>query len=182
MPTSGRFPVVVATARRPAGRWPLPTVLGDDPSDVFGDRVAVQALLDSQPDPAAIATRRTPDLLAWRYGYEPLGYRVLLRGPTPESGLAVFRRRQRGRAVEGVLCDVIVPDGRPAPHPPADRTGAVGGGGRLPDPGRPRAPLALGPFVRLPKVGPVLACRPLDDSPAPTLAAWGLSMGDVELF
>ncbi len=181
MPTSGRFPVVVATARRPAGRWPLPTVLGDDPADVFADRTAVQALLDSQPDPAAIATRRTPELLAWRYGYEPLGYRVLLRGPTPESGLAVFRRRQRGKAVEGVLCDVIVPEADPrVTRHLIDRVRTAAAADYLirVDP----RPLTLGPFVRLPRVGPVLACRPLDDSPAPALAAWGLCMGDVELF
>jgi hypothetical protein len=37
-------------------------------------------------------------------------------------------------------------------------------------------------FFRLPRVGPVLACRPLDDSPAPDLARWALNLGDVELF
>jgi hypothetical protein len=39
-----------------------------------------------------------------------------------------------------------------------------------------------GPFVRLPAVGPVLACRSLDASSAPELAEWALTMGDIELF
>jgi hypothetical protein len=83
--------------------------------------------------------------------------------------------------VEGVLCDVLAPHG--------DRRVAV----RL---ARKVARLAAAdylirvdrrrvtdePFVRLPRVGPVLACRPLDASPAPELSAWALTMGDVELF
>ena len=40
-------------------------------------------------------------------------------------------------------------------------------------------------FVRLPRTGPVLACRALDgakSSAPPTLGEWALTMGDVELL
>ncbi len=96
-PTSARFPLVIATARRPAGRSPLPTVLGEAPADAFADSAAVQALLDSLPPIDGLSTRRTPGYLAWRYGHEPLGYRVMLRGTTVADGVAVFRRRQTGQ-------------------------------------------------------------------------------------
>ena len=142
---------------------------------------AVQALLDSQPDPAAIATRRTPELLAWRYGYEPLGYRVLLRGAHAGVGAGGVPPPAAGQGGRGRPVRRDRPGGRSARHPPRSSTGAAAAAADYLIRVDPR-PLALGPFVRLPRVGPVLACRPLDDSPAPALAAWGLSMGDVELF
>ena len=82
---------------------------------------------------------------------------------------------------------------------PGSRGSRPGPGHRTPPPGRARrrarAPsrrsvivrfdrrvVTRGPFVRLPHVGPVLACRPLDASAAPELPGWALTMGDVELF
>ena len=180
-PASMRFPVVVATARGPAGRWPLPTAAGEAPADVLVDRTAVQSLLDSQPAADGVATCRSPEYLAWRYGHEPLGYRVMLLGPTPKSGLVVFRRRQRGNAVEGVLCDLLVPGG--SSRAAAELLRKVSHAAEVDYLLRlDHRPVTRGPFVRLPRVGPVLACRPLDASPAPQLAEWSLTMGDVELF
>jgi GNAT superfamily N-acetyltransferase len=180
-PTSARFLLVIATARRPAGRSPLPTALGEAPADAFADRPAVQALLDSLPPAQGLVTRRTPEFLAWRYGHEPLGYRVMLRGTSPADGLAVFRRRQRGKAIEGVLCDVLVPDGDPRAGDEllrrVDLAAAADYLIRL-----DRKLVTRGAFVRLPRVGPVLACRTLDASVAPELPKWALTMGDVELF
>jgi GNAT superfamily N-acetyltransferase len=180
-PTSPRFLLVVGTARGPAGRWPLPTAAGSDPADAFADQASVTSLLDSQPRAAGLATVKSPEYLRWRYGNEALGYRVVLRGAGPEAGFAVFRRRRRGRAVEGVLCDLVVPEGSPAAAAEllrqVDRAAEVDYLLRL-----DRRRVTRGPFVRLPKVGPVLACRPLDASPAPGLTGWALTMGDVELF
>ncbi len=181
MPTRLRFLSVAHKARTAADRWPVPTEVGDAAPEVFTDRSAVSDLLATQPGSQRIVTRRTPELFEWRYGFEPLGYRVLPLGTALRNGFAVFRRRKRGEAVECVLCDVVVPqgDGRLA--------------GRLIDKVRRAVPadyvirldqrsVARGPFIRVPGIGPVLACRPLDSSPAPELAAWNLTMGDVELF
>jgi GNAT superfamily N-acetyltransferase len=181
MPARARFFKVIRTARTAAGRWPIPTELGDAAADAFADQPALAALLDSQPMPRKIVTRRTPELFAWRYGYEPLGYRVMLRHTTLRDGFAVFRRRPRGEAVECVLCDIVVPeDDQRLVAPLIDRVRQAAEADyilRL-DP----RPVTRGPFVRLPRVGPVLTCRPLDSSPAPELASWQLTMGDVELF
>ncbi|HEY7107405.1 MAG TPA: GNAT family N-acetyltransferase [Acidimicrobiia bacterium] len=184
MPTRLRFFRVLHTARTAAGRWPVPTELGDAAPDAFADRAVLDAvgdLLATQPAAQGIVTRRTPELFAWRYGFPPLGYRVLALPTGLADGFAVIRRRQRGDAIECVLCDTVVPGG--------DERLA----GRLVRDIRARAEcdyiirldhrrLATGPFVRLPRIGPVLACRPLDGSPPPALERWQLSMGDVELF
>ncbi len=181
MPTSVRFPVVVATARRPAGRWPIVTTAGDDPGDVFAAGDGIDDLLGRLPAAPGLATRRTREFLAWRYGHEGLGYRVVLHGASADAGLAVFRCRRRGRAVEVVLCDVLVPGGdHRVGRSLVRRVAKLAGGDYLIR--VDRRPVTRDPFVRLPHVGPVLACRPLDASPAPGLAAWVLTMGDVELF
>ena len=85
-PTSLRFPRVIVTARRSAGRWPLPATAGEDPGDALADDGALEALLASQPPRRGLATRRSPDLLRWRYGLESLGYRVLRLGPRRPTG------------------------------------------------------------------------------------------------
>jgi hypothetical protein len=97
------------------------------------------------------------------------------------DGLAVFRRRRRGEAVEGVVCDVLVPGGDPGAEQEllrrVRRAAAADYLLRL-----DRRAVTRGPFGRLPRVGPVLACRALDEAPAPDLSGWALTMGDVELF
>ena len=180
-PTSLRFPRVIATARRPAGRWPLPTGAGDDPADAFADGDALDALLANQPPPRGLSTHRSPAWLRWRYGLEPLGYRVVQLGSTAADGVAVFRRRRRGDAVEGVVCEVLAPHGdRRAVAELLRRVRSAADADYLLrlDP----RPVTRGPFVRLPRVGPVLACRTLGTASAPDLSGWALTMGDVELF
>ena len=182
MPTSWRFPAVVATARQAAGRWPLPTTRGESPLEVFAQD-GLDDLLAAQPSGRALRTRRTRQFLLWRYGNEARGYRVALLGDGDlAAGFAVFRRRRRGRAVEGVVCDVLAPHG----HEPTIRrlVREVAGMAdadyliRL-----DRRAVTGDPVVRLPGAGPVLACRPLDATVAPSdPRAWALSMGDVELF
>ena len=109
MPTSPRCLAVLHTARASAGRWPLVTDSGEPAGAVLQPSSDLVVLLASQPV-VGIVTRRTPEFLAWRYGYEPLGYRVVHRGATLADGFATFRLRRRGQAVECVLCDVVVPD------------------------------------------------------------------------
>ena len=109
---------------------------------------------------------------------------VLYAGATPGSGLAVFRLRRRGRAIEAVLCDQLVPDA--ATGEDLVRSLARGTQAdyviRIPD------GVTRGRFIRLPRTGPVLACRVLDGPDGlealvpPALGEWALTMGDVELL
>jgi len=181
LPSSLRFPVVVATAATAAARDPLPRTAGVPAAEALADPDAVARLLASLPPAGGVATRRTPAWLAWRYGNPELGYRAVLAGRTAEDGLAVFRVRARGRAAEAALCEVLVPGAeRAAGRALTRRVARLAHADYLVriDP----HPVTRDPFVRLPRVGPVLACRPLDGSAAPDLGSWALTMGDVELF
>jgi hypothetical protein len=141
----------------------------------------VDALLATATAAAApgLATHKSQAFLAWRYNNPALGYRVLLHDSSPGGGLAVFRLRRRGRAVEAVLCDLLVPRAQIAEAlvraiargTDADYVIQIGNGG-----------VTRRRFVRLPQTGPVLACRPLDGSVPPALGEWALTMGDVELL
>ena len=182
-PNHWRFPFAVAGARQAAARDAVPTDVGDPASTALTATGALTTLLASLSPARGLSTRRTPEYLAWRYGNPDLGYRVVRDGST-EQGIAVFRLRRRGDAVEAVVGDVLVPADDPArarrlvrkiAAAKADyllRLGSTRAGGTLP----------RGGFLRLPRTGPILTCRPLDDAPAPPLAAWALTMGDVELL
>jgi hypothetical protein len=127
-----------------------------------------------------LATAYSPAYLRWRYGFAPLGYRVVLDSESPGDGLAVFRLRRRGRAVEATVCDVLVPDGRrDVEQRLLKRIASVREADYLLRVDR-RA-YAHG-FVRLPRIGPVLTFRSLDESLIPTMDDFSLTMGDLELF
>jgi GNAT superfamily N-acetyltransferase len=207
-PASARFPFVVMTARRAAGRDAVATSFGRSSWDVLGDDPAVDVVLSdaasrsgtepasrSGTEPASrsgLATHKTQAFLAWRYNNPALGYRVLLHGSTPNAGFVVFRLRRRGRAVEAVLCDLFVPSRDSAAARALVRAVARGTAAdyviQIAGGVTPRG------FVRLPRTGPVLACRTLDgpdgpdgldgpDGPVPpALGEWALTMGDVELL
>lgn len=180
MPLRLRCLAVLHTARRSAGRWPLPTESGEAAATVLQPASTFGPLLASQPE-VGIVTRRTPEYLAWRYGHEGLGYRVVRRGVALSEGFAVFRLRRRGKAIECVVCDVLVPEGdarlvaammrRVRAVVRADYIVRLD----------PRL-VAAGPFVRIPGMGPILTCRTLDEGPVAPLEEWRLTMGDVELF
>jgi GNAT superfamily N-acetyltransferase len=171
----------MARARGPAGKWGLETDAGVPAGEVIADRDRVAALLASQPPTSGLRTDRTPEYLAWRYGFGPLGYRALLAGDSPAEGFAVFRLRRRGDAVEALVCDVVVPEDdhtaaaalarRVVAATPADYALAVR------DPHWPRRH-----FVPLPRQGPVLTWRALNEDHPDDLSTWNLTLGDVELF
>ena len=120
-------------------------------------------------------TSRTPEYLAWRYGFPPLAYRVVLRGTELQDGFGVFRLRRRGTIREATVCELLVPE--------ADR--------------RARAELfrrvrrsvdadvvvkVADGLNRVPGQGPMLTARSLGTVEVPARSGWSLSLGDVELF
>jgi GNAT superfamily N-acetyltransferase len=170
----------VLRARVPANKWSTPCSAGVPALDVLRDHASVASLLSARFPAVGVHTRRTPAFLAWRYGFEPLRYRVMLSGTRVEDGLVIFRVRQRGQATEVVLCDLLVPaGGRNAvaklAHTALRESGAdyalrIGG------------PLVGSGFVRLPRQGPILTWRDVCETQQPSLDDWSLTMGDVELF
>jgi predicted N-acetyltransferase YhbS len=180
-PRSAASMVTMARAGVAADKWSLPTAYGAPAAEVLHDVEAVGRLLASLEGAPGLRTRRTPAFLSWRYGFGPLAYRVVAAGPTPESGLVVFRLRRRGPAVEAAVCEVLVPAGAPrsarALLKEVARTSGADYVVRLGGPGEVRAG-----FLPLPGRGPTLLWRGVGDHTRPPLAEWRLSLGDVELM
>lgn len=163
-------------SRTPAGRWPEETTAGQPADEVLAEP-AVERLMDRLPACRGLRTQRSRSYLRWRYGLRRLGYRVVAAPGGPADGLAVFRVRRRGRALEAALCELLTPVGgerdllravtREAGADYVIRAGYSMHGG----------------FVPLVRQGPLLTWRGLtngNDSPA--LRDWDLSLGDVELL
>jgi GNAT superfamily N-acetyltransferase len=167
----------VARSMEPALKWSEPTGIGLSAEDALQDATAVKELLSSQPAPpsGAFRTLRTPEYLAWRYGFPPLAYRVVLRGRELHDGFAVFRLRRRSVIVEATVCELLAPDGdrrarselfrRVRRSVDADVVVKVADG-----------------LSRVPRRGPMLTARALSDVEIPARSGWKLSLGDVELF
>jgi GNAT superfamily N-acetyltransferase len=176
---AGRW-VRLVGARRPADRWSLDTAGGIPASEAVAARDPVERLLAGLRDPKGLRTRFSVEYLRWRYGLPTLRYRVLTAGPTVEDGAAVFRLRRRGRALEAVICDLLVPGDQPKLRGElCRRVLAVAGADYAIRIGRPRL---SGRFLPLPGQGPMLTWRALADTTMPALHDWDLSLGDVELF
>lgn len=149
-------------ARVPAEKWSEPVTYGEPASALIGEL-----------HPAEIeqwATPRTPQHLAWRYGFGPLEYRAIeVRG-----GYAVFRVRARGALREVAIVDWLSDQ----PDLPAvfrlvracgDYAVAIG----------------LGPrhgFAPVPRQGPIVTWRPLANPVVPAFDDIGFALGDIELF
>lgn len=179
--TSLRSPARLLGSRVPAERWSTPSALGRDVREVLADP-AVGDLLASLTPAAGLRTRRTSAYLRWRYGFEPLRYRAVTLGQGVAEGLAVFRLRRRGPALECALCEVLVPAGSRAAERALVRAVVRGSGAdhviRVGGPALDRCG-----FARLPGQGPILAWRPLRNGvPGGRLDEWDLALGDVELF
>jgi hypothetical protein len=172
-------------ARVPAAKWSEPTDAGRSALDVLADDDALGQLLKRTPpvndrrDPARIATDRSAAHLRWRYGFGPLHYRAITAGGQLADGLAVFRLRRRGPAVEAVLCELLAPDRRVgrdlvtevARSSMADYVIATG------------APDLAARLLPAPRLGPILTWRGVGSgADPPALDDWALTMGDVELF
>jgi GNAT superfamily N-acetyltransferase len=184
MPTSLRSTLTLAKARVPASRTAVIVHAGLPAAEAFADPAPIAALLDTVPPRPGLTTRKTPELLTWRYGHQPLHYRVMTLTGSPADGVAVFHLRRRGPAVEAVLSDVVVPDAGPAGAQAARalvrRIARESGADYLLriDP----RPLTGDPFIRIPRTGPILTFRRLDAFVPPRLARWHVGMGDIELF
>jgi GNAT superfamily N-acetyltransferase len=171
--------LAVARARVPAEKWSLPTAAGRPAADALSDRDGVARLLQSCSADDGLRTRRTPEFMAWRYGFAPLAYRVLFAGERLDDGIVVFRLRRRGTAVEAAVCDAIVPDEARLPallrtllhESRADYAVRIGG----------RHVARAGSFP-LPGQGPTLVWRNVSDTVMAHADEWRLGLGDVELF
>ena len=173
-------PTRMLRARVPADKWSAECRAGEPALDVLGDDQAIADLLSAQRATPALRTRRSPEFLRWRYGFEPLRYRAVLAGESARDGLAIVRLRNRGTSRELVICDTLVPNGDDEAIGRLARTAlqqsgadyALRVGGTLVDSG----------FFRLPRQGPILTWREVREKHQPRLGDWRLTMGDVELF
>ena len=176
--TIWRAPKLLA-ARTAADKWSLPTDAAEPAADVLADEAGVERLLASLPAGDGVRTRRDAAFLRWRYGFAPLHYRAALLGGTLERGVALFRVRARGGATEAAVVDVLAPGGdrREAARlvRSAVRVSGADYGIRLGRAGRDGC-------VPVPGQGPLLVWRKLRETAKPTLPAWQLVLGDVELF
>jgi GNAT superfamily N-acetyltransferase len=167
-------------ARVPADKWSQPCDAGESAADAFADREATAALVATLAPTGRLATRRTPEFLAWRYGLEPLRYRVVRAASSLDEGAVVFRLRRRGPAVEAAVADVLVPAGDTALAARLCRSVLAESGADYLV--RVRMPGVRG-CLPVPGQGPTLVHRVLDGA---TLGArlddWRLTLGDVELF
>ncbi|MDW3217890.1 MAG: GNAT family N-acetyltransferase [Acidimicrobiales bacterium] len=161
----------LARARTAAHKWSEPIDIGEPVDLALDDLVA---LADAMPAVEGLATDRTRDHLAWRYGFEPLHYRVV----RTDDGAAVVRVRRRGAATEAVLAELFSPDVA------ASRTLLRAVRRRLPVDhvltlATPPHPAPWMPT--LPRLGPRLTVRDLAGT-GPDLDQFRFSLGDIELF
>jgi GNAT superfamily N-acetyltransferase len=161
-------------ARVPADKWSLPSELASSAEDVLADDAEVAALIKSLPD-TRIRTDLDVEVLRWRYGFGPLHY----RGIRTSGGIALFRLRRRGPAIECVVGHLLAPDAVTAGEllrrivkiSRADQVLQI-----------TDRPHLRGGFLPLPGGGPIFTWRELNHTQMPPLAQWELTMGDVELF
>ena len=179
LPASARALPRIANARVPADLWSMPCNVGLRPGDVLSDDTSVARLLGAATSPPGITTRRTPAYLRWRYGFEALGYRILLAGSSIADGLLLFRLRRRGQATELVVGDLVLPDPAPLAARRLLRTAIWATGADYALGLRTIPASGLRP---LPRQGPLLTWRALASESMPPLRDWRLSLGDIELF
>lgn len=167
-------------ARTPAEKWSLPCDVGDSLLDVLAAEADAVSALASSRDPDVWQTDRSVDYLRWRYGFEPLRYRVFTDGAVSD-GLIVFRLRSRGPATECVVAEVLLPDadarrrarrllGRLARAVRADHLVIA----------EASAP-GLG-WIPAGRLGPIVTVRDVAGEAPASIADLSLAVGDLELF
>ena len=157
-------------ARAPARKWSEPIEAGD-PVDRVADELAG---LSHTLGGSGLATSHTGEYLLWRYGFEPLHYRVI----RTDDASAIVRLRRRGPATETVVAELFAPSRFKAEavlrkvrrEIEADHL-LIAAGSNAP----------LPPMLPLLGLGPVLVVRSMA-SHAPARSELMLSLGDVELF
>jgi GNAT superfamily N-acetyltransferase len=171
----------VARARVAADLWSAPARGGRPAAEVLADP-GLADLLASASRPTGLTTHRTPEYLRWRYGFAPLAYRAVTVDDDVRSGLAVFRLRRRGPALECALCEVLGPSGkRDALRALARLVAHECGADYVIRLGAPV--VSRDGFVRVPGQGPILTWHALaGDPPGGHVDDWALTLGDVELF
>lgn len=162
-------PLRTIRARRPAEKWSEPCEVGD-PIDIAADELAGRSHEMSRH---GLATSHTGEYLRWRYGFEPLHYRVV----RTDEASAVVRVRRRGAATEIVVAELLATSRRRAEGVLRKVRGLIDADHILVS-GSGLAPLP--PMLPLP-VGPGLVVRSMA-SHAPARSELLLSLGDVELF
>lgn len=187
--TVGRVPLGVlptgpGALRRAAGwtgadKWGVPSDVGSAPEEAFADTQALQHLLWRRLPTPRIRTDLDVDVLRWRYGFAPLGYRVELVNDKLEDGAVVFRLRQRGQRLDAVICEELLPN-RKLVEPLYRRLARQTGANLILRTQVPR--VDRGPFLAVRRLGPLLVWRPLARPGVPTLRDLDLSYGDLELF
>lgn len=161
-------------SRTRAEKWSEPTDAGLDPKDVF-----------SQGEPThetthlgAWSTVRDAAYHQWRYSFGPLHYRVFMARSTLDDGAAVFRLHRRGDAMEATVVDTV---GEQLPASAWRRLLKETGADYLIRSATNTRPLAGG-FIPIPRAGPILTQRYIDDSLRGRTDRFDLSLSDIELF
>ena len=169
-PSRLKGPPRTIRARVAARRWSEPCSAGD-PIDSIADELASQS---DALEPRSLATSHTGEYFRWRYGFEPLHYRVI----RTDAASAVVRVQRRGPAVEVVVAELLATSRLKAEAVLRKVRREVDGDHLLLTAGG-MAPLP--PMLPLPGAGPVLLVRSMA-SHAPARSELRLSLGDVELF
>ena len=181
--TSPRALARTVRARVPADHWSSPSTAGRSAPEVLADPALEDLVATAAAGaPPRMHTHRTPAYLRWRYGFGPLAYRAITLDDDLRNGVAIFRLRRRGMALECALCEVLVPTGDAAARRALVRSVTTQCAAdyviRLGGPALDR-----NGFVRAPGQGPVLTWHPLAAGvPGGRLDDWDLGLGDVELF
>ncbi|CAN5884260.1 hypothetical protein BH23ACT2_BH23ACT2_24910 [soil metagenome] len=182
LPTGLGGAVRQTNARTAAELWSLPTVAGSDAREALS-APRIEDLLNALDPISRMSTHRTAEYLRWRYGLAELHYRAIALGDDPAEGLVVFRLRRRGRALEGTVCELLVPAGRDATRRKRRllRMVARNSAADYLLVGHDRG-LIRTPALPVPRLGPILTWRGLEAQAEPRLQDFRLTMGDLELF
>jgi len=177
-PSGPRALVRMIRAKTPADLWSVPTMVGMSIHEwVSAAEPLVIEIAARRRAGRALKTVLSTDFLRWRYGFEPLAYRVWPLGPKPDAGGVVFRLRRRGPVVEAALVEVLAPHPEVSGREVGRMVAATGADYALSlDQG-----LVHGMFP-LPNQGPILTARGVAGESPSKLRCWSLALGDVELF
>jgi GNAT superfamily N-acetyltransferase len=162
-------------ARVPAELWSVRSDVAEPAAARLADD-SVVGMVTAPVDAAAVTTRRTPAFLRWRYGFAPLDYRALR--DEHAGGVAFFRLRQRGPAIEATVDDVLT-SSRPQRRA---LVGAIAGFDQVDYVAALASSLGRDGSFSMQRFGPMLTARLVAADTIPPLAQWQLCLGDIELF